>query len=83
MERPAFQPPAGARLARYVGDRLVFRLAHPRAGTPGWRAFLRTNLTRAARARGEVVELAGTRPGGASTFAGDTEAAINFAGSSS
>ena len=70
MERPAFQPPAGARLARYVGDRLVFRLAHPRAGTPGWRAFLRTNLTRAVRARGEVVELAGTRPGGASTFAG-------------
>ena len=55
---------------RYVGDRLRVDLAHPAPGQPGWRAFLRTDLTRGARARDEVVALAGALPGVPPTFAG-------------
>ncbi len=54
---------------RYVGDRLRVDLAHPAPGQPGWRAYLRTNLTRGARAREEILALAGTLPE-ARTFAG-------------
>ncbi len=70
VHRPSMEPPAGTRAVRFVGDRLRVHLAHPSPGAPGWLAFLRTTLTRAARARAEVVALAGTRPGGPATFAG-------------
>lgn len=70
MPRPSMEPPAGTRAVRFVGDRLRVRLGHPEPGAPGWLAFLRTTLTRAARARAEVLALAGTRPGGPATFAG-------------
>jgi hypothetical protein len=63
-------PVPGDHAVRYVGDRLRVDLAHPSPGQPGWAAFLRTNLTRGARARDEVVALAGTLPESARTFAG-------------
>jgi glycogen debranching enzyme len=64
------RPEPGAHLARYVGDRLRVDLAHPAPGQPGWRAFLRTNLTRAERAREEILAQAGTLRGEQATFAG-------------
>ncbi|MFN8012303.1 MAG: amylo-alpha-1,6-glucosidase [Holophagaceae bacterium] len=70
MPRPSMEPPAGTRAVRFVGDRLRVHLGHPEPGAPGWLAFLRTTLTRAGRARAEVVALAGARPGGPATFAG-------------
>jgi glycogen debranching enzyme len=63
-------PVPGGHVVRYVGDRLRVDLAHPAPERPGWRAFLRTNLTRGARAREEILARAGTLPGAASTFAG-------------
>lgn len=54
-------PPCGTRLLRFVGDRVVFTLAHPAPGAPGWRAFLRTNLTRGARMREETLSLLGEK----------------------
>ena len=70
MLRPAMRPEPGARLVRYVGDRLRVELAHPAPGQPGWRAFLRTNLTRGVRAREEILAQAGTLRGEEATFAG-------------
>ncbi len=70
MLRPAMTPVPGDHAVRYVGDRLRVGLAHPSPGQSGWAAFLRTNLTRGARARDEVVALAGTLPESAHTFAG-------------
>jgi glycogen debranching enzyme len=52
-------PPPNTQLLRFVGDRVVFALAHPQPGIPGWRAFLRTNLTRGMRMREETLALLG------------------------
>ncbi|WP_243320483.1 amylo-alpha-1,6-glucosidase [Geothrix sp. SG200] len=70
MLRPAMTPAPGDHVVRYVGDRLRVDLAHPAPGHAGWRAFLRTNLTRGDRAREEILARAGTLPGEALTFAG-------------
>ena len=59
MPHPTMTPPPGARLLRFVGDRVPFALAHPAPGSPGWRAFLRTNLTRGTRMRTETLALLG------------------------
>ncbi|MBK9797878.1 MAG: glycogen debranching enzyme N-terminal domain-containing protein [Holophagaceae bacterium] len=59
MSQPAMTPPPGTQLLRFVGDRVVFTLAHPHPGAEGWRAFLRTNLTRGTRMREETLALAG------------------------
>lgn len=48
-------PAPGDRVLRFVGDRLQFTLRLPRGIPPGARAFLRTNLGKAARLRQEVV----------------------------
>jgi starch synthase (maltosyl-transferring) len=63
MIQPVMTPPPGTRLLRFVGDRVAFGLAHPRPGTPGWRAFLRTNLTRGTGMRLELLALLGERSG--------------------
>ncbi|HJW71397.1 MAG TPA: amylo-alpha-1,6-glucosidase [Geothrix sp.] len=63
MLHPVMTPPCGTQLLRFVGDRAVFRLGHPEAGKPGWRAFLRTNLTRGARALEETLGLLGQQEG--------------------
>ncbi len=55
MPQPAMTPPPGTQLLRFVGDRVVFTLAAPGAPASGWRAFLRTNLTRGARLRAETL----------------------------
>lgn len=68
--RPAMEPAPGTHSVRYVGDRLQVRLAQPGAGSPSWKAFLRTNLTRAACAREEVIALAGVVSREPRTFAG-------------
>ena len=68
MERPRLNPAPGTRLLRHVGDRLRVELEGGQA--PGWRAFLRTNLTRGERARAEVVALAGRGAADPGTFAG-------------
>ncbi|HLH54485.1 MAG TPA: amylo-alpha-1,6-glucosidase [Verrucomicrobiae bacterium] len=51
-------PAPGERCCRFVGDRLEFRLADLEGRPPpeGWRAFLRTNLGRAAELRREILE---------------------------
>ncbi|MFZ1375073.1 MAG: amylo-alpha-1,6-glucosidase, partial [Geothrix sp.] len=59
MPHPAMTPPPGSQLLRFVGDRVVFGLTHPAAGSVGWRAFLRTNLTRGAGMRAETLALHG------------------------
>ncbi|MBP7617869.1 MAG: amylo-alpha-1,6-glucosidase, partial [Geothrix sp.] len=69
MSLPAMTPPPGSQLLRFVGDRVAFGLAHPAPGSAGWRAFLRTNLTRGAAMRAETVALLGEGdrdPGGSS-----------------
>ncbi|HNX31405.1 MAG TPA: amylo-alpha-1,6-glucosidase [Holophaga sp.] len=70
MSFPAMTPSPGQRLVRYAGDRLRVELTHPAPGEGGWRALLRTNLTRAAEAREEIIALSGARPSEARTFAG-------------
>jgi predicted glycogen debranching enzyme len=64
-------PAPGSRIVRHAGDRIRFALDLP-AATLGWQAFLRTNLTRAAQAREEVISLSGARPSGPRTFAGSS-----------
>ncbi len=54
MERPIMNPAPGERLLRFVGDRVRFSLRAHGFG-PGTRAFLRTNLGKAARLRQEVI----------------------------
>ncbi|MFZ1615674.1 MAG: amylo-alpha-1,6-glucosidase, partial [Holophaga sp.] len=70
MHRPAMTPAPGSRVVRYEGDRCRFHLQHPAPTESGWRALLRTNLTRAERVRLEVIALAGGRSAAAGTFAG-------------
>ncbi|MFN7958060.1 MAG: amylo-alpha-1,6-glucosidase [Holophagaceae bacterium] len=59
MPSPAMTPPPGSQLLRFVGDRVVFGLAHPAPGASGWKGFLRTNLTRGARMRAETLATLG------------------------
>lgn len=69
MSLLAMTPPPGTKALRFVGDRMVFALAHPMPGATGWRAFLRTNLTRGARISEEILAQSGARcgaPAGAS-----------------
>jgi len=68
MASPELIPAPGSRIVRYLGDRLQFTLSGPTQ--KGWRAFLRTNLTRAGRAREEIIGLSGARPSESKTFAG-------------
>jgi predicted glycogen debranching enzyme len=63
-------PAPGTQLLRFVGDRLRVTLEAPAQPGGGVRAFLRTNLTRAALLRAGVVAQAGLREEGAATFAG-------------
>jgi predicted glycogen debranching enzyme len=63
-------PAPGTRVVHYVGDRLRFTLERPREAGPQCRAWLRTNLTRAARAREETIGLSGAATSGPRTFAG-------------
>src|ERR1035438_4843545 len=63
MNSTSMTPPPGTRMLRFVGDRVVFTLAHPQPASPGWRAFLRTNLTRGARMREETLALLGEAAG--------------------
>ena len=65
------QPPPGTRSVHYVGDRIRFTLERPAGAVQdGWQGLLRTNLTRAARIRDEVIGLSGALPSGPRTFAG-------------
>ncbi|HLO66329.1 MAG TPA: hypothetical protein VK188_04880, partial [Holophaga sp.] len=64
MSQPAMNPRPGTRIVRYVGDRIRFTLEG------GARAFLRTNLTRGAMARHEVIALSGAAESASRTFAG-------------
>ncbi len=57
-------PAPGSRIVRYVGDRVRFTLEGEGP------AFLRTNLTRGAQARQEVIALSGAATSAARTFAG-------------
>lgn len=65
MPRPTMTPAAGARLLRYVGDRVRFAM-RVEGATEGWKAFLRTNIGRAQAARDELIATLG----GGRTFAG-------------
>jgi glycogen debranching enzyme len=65
----SMNPAPGEHLLRYVGDRLRVEIGRPADSGPGWRAFLRTDLTRAAAARREIIALAG-RDGDQRTFGG-------------
>ena len=64
-------PPPGGHLLRYVGDRLRVERGRPAEAGRGWRAFLRTDLTRAAAARLEILALGG-REGERRTFGGSS-----------
>ncbi len=58
MHKLVMNPAPGERVLRFVGDQVQFSL-RPEDGTPlppGWRAFLRTNLGRAAMVRQEIVQ---------------------------
>jgi predicted glycogen debranching enzyme len=59
MERLLMTPAPGARLLHFVGDRIAFAL-HDDLSSPappeGWRAFLRTNLGRAAYIRQDIIQ---------------------------
>lgn len=70
MLRPHMHPEPGSRVVHYCGDRIHFHLRHPHHHESGWKAFLRTNLTRADRAREEIIALAGARSAEPDTFAG-------------
>jgi len=63
MTTPAMTPPPGTQLLRFVGDRVAFVLARPQAGADGWRAFLRTNLTRREGLLEETLSLLGEQTG--------------------
>jgi predicted glycogen debranching enzyme len=82
MDRPVMTPAPGSRIVQYVGDRLRFTLSldpqermrsrgdRPPGAGDGFRALLRTNLTRGARAREETVALSGSASADPRTFAG-------------
>jgi predicted glycogen debranching enzyme len=61
-------PAPGSRIVQYVGDRLRFTLERPPQA--GFRALLRTNLTRGARVREETISLSGAASSEPRTFAG-------------
>ena len=63
-------PAPGSRIVHYVGDRIRFTLGRPAGAPEGCRAMLRTNLTRAARAREETIGLSGAASSEPRTFAG-------------
>jgi predicted glycogen debranching enzyme len=63
-------PAPGTKLLRFVGDRVRVTLEAPPDLGPGVRAFLRTNLTRAALLRAGVVAAAGRREQRGLTYAG-------------
>jgi len=56
------EPATGERLLRFSGDRIRFALRAGGAGN-GWRAFLRTNLGRAAALRREIIAAHAGGPG--------------------
>jgi len=69
MSMPAMTPPPGTPLLRFVGDRVAFTLTTAPGRQEGWRAFLRTNLTRGRAARAETLTRLGEGtgdPGGSS-----------------
>jgi starch synthase (maltosyl-transferring) len=70
MSLPLMSPQPGSQTVHHVGDRVRFLLQHGACGQVGWRALLRTNLTRGTRAREETVALAGLLGSEAGTFAG-------------
>jgi predicted glycogen debranching enzyme len=70
MDELEMSPRPEEHLLRYVGDRLRVVLAVPQDKRDGLRAFLRTNVTRGAVARREVIAMAGLRAEDALTFAG-------------
>jgi glycogen debranching enzyme/glycosidase len=70
MDRPVMTPAPGSRIVQHVGDRLRFALARPAQAGEGWRALLRTDLTRGARVREETIGLSGAAPTDFRTFAG-------------
>jgi len=60
MDSIVMKPAGGERVLRYVGDRISFTLtsqgsAEQPSPARGWKAFLRTNLGRAARRRHEII----------------------------
>jgi starch synthase (maltosyl-transferring) len=57
MQRLVMTPAPGNRVLRFIGDRLSFSLQFDgsTALPKGWRAFLRTNLGRAAALRKEII----------------------------
>ncbi|MBI1751767.1 MAG: glycogen debranching enzyme N-terminal domain-containing protein [Acidobacteria bacterium] len=68
MSMPEMTPPPGTPLLRFVGDRVMFSFGYPQAAptqlaADGWRAFLRTNLTRGKSAREEALALLGEESG--------------------
>nr|WP_320131657.1 amylo-alpha-1,6-glucosidase [uncultured Holophaga sp.] len=63
-------PEPGGHRVHYMGDRIRFVLKAPPYAKEGWRGLLRTNLTRGAKAREEVVALSGAHPSEGHTFAG-------------
>ena len=81
MLRPTMEPAPGTHWVRYVGDRLHACLLHPEGVAKGWKAFLRTNLTRAECARAEVIALAGVVSREPRTFAGASWRDIPLQGS--
>ena len=70
MEPPRMHPEPQSHLLKHVGDRIRFTLSAPSPEREGWTAYLRTNLTRGARAREETLQLLGQKPHQRSTFAG-------------
>src|SRR4051812_20729923 len=56
--KPSMSPEPGARMRRFVGDRVRFTLTDQFGRGPfeGWRALLRTNLGRAEVLRGEIIQ---------------------------
>ncbi len=63
MARLEMFPATGERLVRFVGDRIVFQLRIPGGLPEGGKAFVRTNLGKAATLRREIIaSYAGKRP---------------------
>lgn len=70
MPAPAMWPRPGEHLLRYVGDRFRIQISRPTELDDSARAFLRTNLTRAALARAEVIARSGKAAEETFAFAG-------------
>jgi glycogen debranching enzyme len=65
---PIMTPGSGERLLRFVGDKIRFEIKNGNSKNENLRAFLRTNLGRAAARRREIIS---AQAGGA-TFAGES-----------